>query len=71
MSVEETYERLRDDQDLLVLHRRHLLRQKSEAWLQERWQDCLQYKLTIDRVDRQLSDITFRMVQLRIMGGAA
>jgi uncharacterized protein YecT (DUF1311 family) len=71
MSVEEVYERLRDEQEILIVHRRHLLSQKSRAWVEERWQDCLNYKRHIDRVDRDLADVFTSLVRLRLLGGAA
>lgn len=71
MSVEEVYDRLCDEQEILIVHRRHLLAQKSRAWVEERWEDCLAYKRHIDRVDRDLAEVFDNLIRLRLLGGAA
>lgn len=69
--IEDDYERLRDDQELLVLHRRHLLAAKTKAWIEERWQDCVRYKVEVDRCDRSMHELFLRMTRLRILKGVA
>lgn len=67
----DDYERLRADQEALILHRRHLLSRKYQLWSQERWAECRHYKLLLDDVDHQLATIFSRMTRLLSVGGAA